>query len=50
MLKELSVVLTQDPNGELDSGEKTYFPALHVGLKKSSAVVCSSSYVLLMHI
>uniref|UniRef100_F6GVR1 CCHC-type domain-containing protein n=1 Tax=Vitis vinifera TaxID=29760 RepID=F6GVR1_VITVI len=29
---------SHDPKGQLDSGEKTYFPALHVGLNKSSAV------------
>ncbi|RVW44816.1 hypothetical protein CK203_087109 [Vitis vinifera] len=37
---EPSDILSQDPKGQLDSGEKTYFPALHVGLNKSSAVVC----------
>ena len=51
VFKELSDILIQDPNGELDSGEKTYFPALHVGLNKSSAVVCFLFHMfLLLHI
>ncbi|GAB4839553.1 hypothetical protein Ancab_029078 [Ancistrocladus abbreviatus] len=30
--------LGQDPNGEFESGEKTYFPAISVGVDKTSAV------------
>jgi len=28
----------------LESGEETYYPALHVGSEKSCAVVCMSLY------
>lgn len=31
--------LIQDPDQVLESGEETYFPALRIGVEKSSAVV-----------
>jgi hypothetical protein len=35
----LNYVSVQDPNEVLESGEETFFPALHVGKENKSAVV-----------
>jgi hypothetical protein len=35
----LNYVSVQDPNEVLESGEETFFPALHVGMENKSAVV-----------
>ena len=40
MLKaSLNYLSVQDPNEVSESGEEMFFPALHVGLGKTSAVV-----------